>query len=385
MQLPNYRDGSIVNLMAALQVGLGGAPHPYAPLLLLPPEEVQAHRQVLLLVVDGLGLRYLQAHPDAACLHGHLQGGMTSVFPPTTATAVTSFLTGQAPAQHGLTGWHMYFRELGSVLAVLPGRARYGGVGLTTAGIDATALFGHESFANRIGVEAWNIAPAHIVDSDFNRAHLGRARSLSYRTLPELVTAITEVLQQRGPRYVYAYWPGLDSLGHEQGIWSDAARAHLAELDQAFETLLRRVRGTDTLVILTADHGQIDTLAADRLCLDDYPELAESLVLPLCGESRTVYCYLRPGCEARFDAAVAQQLAGIASCFPSSQLLEQGWFGAGVPHPRLAQRIGDRVLVMGGSYTLKDWLSQERRHTLIGVHGGLSADELLVPLVMAKT
>ena len=135
MQLPDYQGGSIVNLMASLQAGLGGEPHAYEPLNLLPPERVSAHHQVLLLVIDGMGLNYLRAHPQAEFFNRYLAGGMASVFPPTTATAITTYLTGDAPQQHGLTGWHMYFRELGSIQAVLPARPRYGGAGLGEAGV----------------------------------------------------------------------------------------------------------------------------------------------------------------------------------------------------------------------------------------------------------
>lgn len=384
MQLPDYQGRSIVNLMASLQAGLGGADHAYAPLALLPPDRVRAHRQVLLWVVDGLGLNYLRAHPQAARLNARLAGGVTSVFPPTTATAITTYLTGEAPQQHGLSGWHMYFRELGAVLAVLPGRARYGGVGMREAGIDAGRLLGPRPFADRIGVAASTVSPAAIADSDFNRAHLGRAQLVPYRDLGDMLARCTDLLHLPGSRYLYAYWSELDSLGHRYGIWSDAARRHLLELDRAFGQLLDTIRGTDTLVILCADHGQIDPQPAHRILLDDHPLLGDCLQLPLCGESRAVYCYLRPGREAAFDDYVRRALAGAADCLPGEALIGSGWFGLGEPHPQLAGRIGDRVLVMREDYTLKDWLPQERRFELVGVHGGLSDDELWVPLVVAE-
>lgn len=384
MRLPDYQGGGIVNLMASLQQGLGGPVHAYAPLQRLPVERVREHRQVLLWVIDGLGLNYLVAHPDeAACLNAHLAGGMTSVYPPTTATAVTTYLTGDAPQQHGLTGWHMYLQELGSVMAVLPGRARYGGCGWSASGIDVAALFAHRPFADRIAVPSHNFSPAAIAGSDFNRAHLGRAQWHSYQDLADLMTQSAEVLRQDGERFVYAYWSELDGLGHRKGIWSAAAQGHLRELDQAFETLLHELRGSDTLVVVCADHGQIDTTPADRIVLDDHPALAELLAQPLCGEPRSAYCYLRPGCEAAFDAYVLSEFAGKARSHPGAEVIRAGWFGLGDPHPRLARRVGDRVLLMQEHFVLKDWLAQERRFEMIGVHGGLSDDELLVPLVLA--
>jgi hypothetical protein len=385
MQLPDYQGGSLVNLMASLQEGLGGAAHACRTLELLPAETVAAHRQVLLWVIDGLGYNYLRAHPQAIQLNRCLSGGMSSVYPPTTATAVTTLLTGDAPQQHGLTGWHMYFRELGAVLAVLPGRPRYGGVGLGAAGIDTRALLGHVAFADRIGVDACTVSPASIARSDFNLAHLGRARLTEYTGLEGLLDAVTATLRQDGCRFVHAYWPELDSIGHHHGIHSAAARHHLLQLDRAFAQLLEQLRGTDTLVIVCADHGQIDTTPASRIDLVAHPALRELLALPLCGEPRSVYCYLRPGCEQDFDRYVATELAGAARAFPAAQLLDEHWFGPGTPHPELARRIGDRVLLMESNHVLRDRLPQEQHVELVGVHGGLSTDELRVPLIVAST
>ena len=67
---------------------------------------------------------------------------------------------------------------------------------------------------------------------------------------------------------------------------------------------------------------------------------------------------------------------------PSGELVEEGWFGPGQPHPRLAERIGDVTLLMRGNYTVKDWIPGDPRHLHIGNHGGYSADEMMIPLVM---
>jgi hypothetical protein len=64
--------------------------------------------------------------------------------------AITSFLTGTAPRQHGVTGWHMYLRELGAVLAILPGRPRYGGMSFAQAGVDVVKLLGHRPLFDQL-------------------------------------------------------------------------------------------------------------------------------------------------------------------------------------------------------------------------------------------
>lgn len=384
MDLPDYHGGSIVNLMASLQVGLGGEQHDYAPSTLLSPEVIGNHRQVILWVIDGLGYDYLRAHPEAVHLNAALQGRMTSVYPPTTASAITTFLTGDAPQQHGLTGWFVYFRELGSILSVLPGRARYGGAAYGAGGIDVDRLFAHRPFADRIGVASYSFSPAHIAESAFNLAHLGVATQVSYQTLQELLDKTLAIARQPGRRYLYLYWPELDTIGHRAGINSQEASRHLQLLDQAFASMRDGLQRTGSLLIVCADHGQIDTTLDQTLQLENFTALQESLVLPLCGEPRSAYCYLRPGREARFDETVSTLLQGFATTYPSSTLIEQNWFGLGAPHPRLADRIGDRVLLMQQHAIIRDCLAQEKPYQMIGVHGGLSQEELWVPLITAS-
>jgi len=380
---PDYQGGGIANLMSSLLCALGGEPGPCPPLD-ASPAGLDAAASVVLLVLDGLGDGQLAQLPAASWLRTHRQARLTSVFPSTTATAVTTFLTGDAPQQHGLTGWHMYFRELGSVLAVLPGRPRFGGGPLGQAGVPVGEFLGQRVLFDRLGVPSHVVSPERIANSDFNRAHLGRARLHAYRSLADMLAILVALVRgSRARQYVYAYWPELDSIGHAAGAGSAAAHAHLRELDTALAQLHEAIQGTDTLLLITADHGQLDTGAADRIVLDEHPALADCLALPLCGEPRLAYCYLRPGREAAFERYVRKALAGIADLRPSAELLAEGWFGPGVPHPRLAERIGDYALIMQDRYVIKDWLPFEQRYVQIGVHGGLSAAEMYVPLIVA--
>ena len=95
--LPDYRNASIVNLMASIRKALGPGQSDYAALDMLLPDELADARNVLLVVVDGLGYEYLLGRGETE-LGQHLRGRLTSVFPSTTASAITTFLTGTAPS-----------------------------------------------------------------------------------------------------------------------------------------------------------------------------------------------------------------------------------------------------------------------------------------------
>ena len=381
LTLPDYRGGGLVNLMSSIATALGGS-SPYPPLAVLPPESLADARHLVLLVIDGLGFQYLSNRDGA--LRRHLRGQMTSVFPSTTASAIPSFLTGLAPQQHGLTGWNMYFREIGAIAAPLPFRFRAGRHALRDAGITPAQLFGLTPLFDRLPLPCHVVSPQPIIHSDFNVALSGKAQRHGYETLDEMFAVIAGILRSDAPRsYVYAYWPQLDSLAHEHGIHSDAVAEAFAALDAAFARLLDTAHGSDSLVIATADHGFIDTTVEATIDLDDHPELRETLLLPLCGEPRMAYAYVRAGRERQFENTVRGQLADRVYLISSEDVLRQGWLGPGTAHPGLQDRLGDYVLIPRGQTILRDWLKGEERHTHIGVHGGLSAAEMIVPLVVA--
>lgn len=385
MVLPDYQGRSIVNLMSSIVSGFGGKTTGYPPLADWPDDALTTARHVILIIVDGLGYDYLLAEGQKTLLAQQVQCRLTSVFPSTTAAAITSFYTGVAPQQHGLTGWHVYFRELGSVLAVLPGVPRHGGVSLRKSGIPVNRFFGQRPVFDRIPVKNHVVSPARIARSDFNLAHRGKAEITPYQTLDEFFSTLERIVRRTSERtFTCAYWPELDHISHESGCRSPAALAQLEQFDAAYRRFVESIGGQKTLVLVTADHGFVDSSAEHTLNLADHPELSRSLVMPLCGERRLAYCYVKPRQIRAFEDYVRTRLDHCVELMDSQELLSQGFFGTGTPHPRLCDRIGDYTFVMKENWVVIDWLPYERRYQQIGVHGGVSPAEMYVPLCVAR-
>jgi len=381
--LPEYQSGSIVNLMASIREALGGPPGPYPALSALPPGSLRGRRNIVLLVVDGLGERFLRLSGTRTTLAAHLRGSMTSVFPSTTATAVTAFLTGVAPQQHGLVGWFTYLREVGSLVAVLPFRSRCGG-SLRQSGVDPARIFSAAPFFDSLPITSFAVSPKEIANSDFNVLHTGKAERRGYGSHLDMFEEIRGIVTSgRRPQYVYAYYAELDAFAHVFGIDSPQVAGLLAALDQAFHHFLESIAGSDTTVIVTADHGFTDVRPENTIDLDRHPDLADTLVLPLSGERRVAFCYVHPHRRQDFEDYVRGPLGHCTRAYPSTKPLEWGWFGLGAAHPRLAERLGHYTLIMKDGYAIKDWVLGERRHLHIGHHGGLTADEMVVPLIVA--
>ena len=389
MELPDYHGGSIVNLMRSIERALDARPcdaaQAYPELNALPARALSGARNIVLLVIDGLGYGYLTRADAGGALHRHLRARITSVFPSTTATAVSSFLTGVGPQQHALTGWHIWLRELACLAATLRFRPRHGGEPLSKSGIAPRSVFTAEPMFDRLAAKTHVVSPGNIIDSDYNVALCGLAQRRPYKELPELFSKMAEIVRSGSERqFIHAYICDLDAAAHSFGSASQELQDKFRQIDAAFARFLDKIAGSDTLVIAVADHGFTDSPKAVCIELEDHPQLAETLTLPLCGERRAAYCYVQSGQESAFEHYVQTRLDHCADLHRSTDLIAQGWFGLGPANPRLAERVGHYTLVMKDDYTIKDWILGESRHLSLGVHGGVSAAEMYVPLILAE-
>lgn len=378
MLRPDYQGSGFVNLVASLAEARGGAPrHP--PLISLPVAELRSASNIVFLIVDGLGDNYLEANGAGSNLARHRRSAISAVFPSTTASAITTSFTGATPLEHGLTGWFTYFSEAACVGAPLPFQRRGE---KTSLGIVPGRIFTEPSFFDALDVRTVAVSYRPIIDSLYNMHHCGRAERRAYDDLRGFVDETAAAVKSGTARkFVYAYWPEFDALSHRYGVGSVEVRAHFEALDAAFGELVARLAGSDTLLVLTADHGFIDCPPEESIELP--AELAAMLRFPLCGERRIAFCHVHD--ERKFLQTAARIFGDRAQVRLSRELAEEGWFGPGRAHPHFAERIGDVALVMNGRGTVKDWVAGEPRHLHIGNHGGTSEDEMHIPLVVAKT
>lgn len=376
---PDYRRGNLVNLMSSLITGSGGSSL-YPPLDQLQPDQVEAKNQVVLFVVDGLGFEFIDQHPNSF-LREHTQSTLNSVFPSTTASAITSLMSGLAPGQHGLTGWFTYLAALGMVTAVLPFQPRCGG-SFARPAVQARAIFDWVPLYDTLNRKCYLVLPENISDSVYSTTLGGSAQRVGYDGLEEMFEHAATILSRPRERsFTYIYWPLFDMFAHQFGVNSDRVATHFTELDRAFAKFAETIDHTSALVLATADHGLIDTVSDRIIFTHDHPELAAQLLLPLCGEPRVAYCYVRHSAEQDFLDYVARNLNHACIVKRSSELIEKDYFGVGIKHPDLHRRVGDYVLLMKDNYVLKDRLFGETPFAHVGVHGGLTSAEMKVPLI----
>jgi len=373
---PDYAGGSLVNLVATVVAARAGKAL-HAPLRDFALDS--RVRNVVLLIIDGLGDNYLARHGAGSELARRRRRSLTSVFPSTTASAITTSYTGRTPLEHGLTGWFVYFGAAGCVSAALPYRSRGDMASLTARGVDAERIFDAPPLFASLAVKSIVVTHREIVDSHYNRVLCRGAERLAYGNAEEFAAQLERAVKSGPDRtFIYAYWPHYDAISHRHGCESAEAATQFAIIDTAFGEVLKRLAGTETTVIATADHGFIDVAPEESLELPAvfFPYLK----FPLCGERRIAYCHVHA--PAEFAKRAQDWLEDRADVMPSERLVQDGWLGPGEPHPLLAERIGDVALMMRGRYTIKAWTPGEPRWLHIGNHGGTHEDEMMIPLIV---
>ena len=384
---PNYENGSIVNLVSSITSALGSSPVTHNPLSILDSDFISKKKNVVFIVLDGLGYKFVMEQGNSF-FSKNLAGNCTSVFPSTTATAITSYMTGMSPAQHAVTGWFVYLKELGVLSAILPFKPRYGGEIFSKSDIFAKDIFRQGTIFEKLNRKSYTLSNDYIINSDYTKFYSKGSTSVSYNRenlenfTMNLMTLVQDIPEDK---FIYAYWPTFDTLAHKNGIHSTNCKEHFRELARALENLVYSISNTDSVVIITADHGLIDSPKEALIDLELHPKLKETLLMPLSGDPRAAYCYIKQGMMDIFEAYVHENLSDVCSMYKSTELVERGFYGLDEPNPKLWDRIGDYVLIPKENYVIKDRVFGESPHYLTGHHGGLSEDEMYVPVIIIET
>lgn len=339
------------------------------------PGALAPARSVVLVVVDGLGAIQLRAHAGHA---RHLVAGVGkkdiaySVFPTTTAAALTSIVTGVEPGLHGLVGYRVLDRSQDRLVNVLSGweSDRIDPVSWQpqqTVFEQATAS-GHPAFA--VGIPKY-------AGSGFSRATLRGSEFVAAKTPAERVEIAYQLAADNPGSLTYCYLPEADKAGHAHGVDSAQWIAALEDIDRALSIAPPRHVG----VLITADHGMIDVPPHRHVVLGAGDARFDG-VRHIGGEPRMLHVYLES------DARSADVLAewrraseGDADVLSRAEAVASGIYGSSVTADA-TERIGDLIVVSRGNKAFYDGTAKDQRSRgMIGQHGALTPEERQVPYI----
>jgi hypothetical protein len=361
--LPDYSD-SILSLASSVlhHYGVTDCSHPTQPLLdrMLQKDP----RNVVVMLFDGMGINLLEHHlPADSFLRTHLAAPISSVFPPTTVAATTTIQTGLSPAEHGWLGWSLYFKEVQANVDTFSNRISATGKKAGPENL-AEKYLPHKTIYERIMTASPDVDAEQI--SMRSRIPTFSVASSCARTL--------RLARRPGKHYIYCYWINPDHLAHQHGIDSRQVHRNILRINHEVEAMCRKI--PDAVVTVIADHGMIDT---KWLYLEDHPELCELLSRDPSVESRAVSLSVKSGMQEVFRQRFTAAFGSRFRLMTHAEVLAGRLFGEGVVHPRIEEFLGDFLAVSVSGYSLS---YHRRRHELIGMHAGMTKEELTVPLIL---
>lgn len=386
---PAYNGYSIINVMSSLLAHFGveyGQPLAFHDDFLA---RLAGKRKIVFLFLDGLGwLNLHRVGERSAAVRDFLSAAtlwpITTVSPSTTSTASVSFITAQPPAEHGVLGFLMYFPEYQRVFNMLGFRSPDPAhVDLLSCGFNPESSIPHPTILERLdsaGIMVGAYTYAAYAGSGLSRILYANQLPYPYLALGDLLYLVSEQLGVDAPQFQFMYWSTLDSIAHMYGAYTDAYANELAMLLTTLRNEFLTRIGDDTALVICADHGHIDRRDNEATNFAWMPELLDLFRVPPSGEGRQTQLFIKPG-EIDRARAILEQL-GHVLIMTQEEFLATGLLGNPPLCDGIIERLGDLVVFpFGTRRTLFPY--EPRPHTaMTGRHGGLSPDEMVVPLLL---
>lgn len=325
------------------------------------------------ILVDGLGAHNLAANAGhAPFLAQASMSKIGTVFPSTTAAAITSFATGQMPGVHGVVGYQVFDRKVQAPVNLLTGlNAQTVGQWQRSATVS--------ELAKAQGVSVYSVGPGEYSKSGFTSATMPEAEFVAGKTLADRFSAASKLLSAGKSKLVYLYVPELDQRAHAYGTASTQWRDMLEELNEELKRFVQHLP-RNSGALLTADHGIVDVDHAQHVYLDEYPDAIPGLV-SVGGDPRVLYLYFEPGKTPEDRKELLQTaLKERATVFTSSEVCAAGYFGD-ISHESRATLPDLMLFARPRSALYHRGFAKPKSLQMIGQHGGISPEELTVPLV----
>ena len=359
-----YYDESILSYVASIRryFGLSSSYEPNTKFSSLINESKP--KKLFLMLVDGMGANLINKKlPEDAFLKKHMVYQTTTVFPSTTTAATTSIRNGKAPCENAWIGWIQYIKEIDDHIIPFYGKGFYNDIQY-----DEDLMY--------------KIAPVTFIEDELNAKGI-KSRIMfpsfmedGYEDFNAMCDDLNKYSHSDEYSFIYAYWDKYDSYMHEHGPNSNICNSYLGHINSVLENLANNL-AEDTMLVVIADHGQIDIKEEYNICgskYDKYLSRRPSL------EPRAMAFYIKDGMQDEFEKEFKKEFEDRFVLLSHQQALDTNLFGDRTYHQRFEEFIGDYIAI-GKSNTVLAY-KEELIPSMKGQHAGMCDDEMMIPIIV---
>ncbi|MEJ2280866.1 MAG: alkaline phosphatase family protein [Candidatus Bathyarchaeota archaeon] len=362
--------------------------------------------KVVLFVLDGFGYnQFLHYYKQTQFLANLVENAdvypLTSVFPSQTTNALTTLNTGLTPQEHGLFEYYLYFKEVDRIISTLSfdplGSKRRNE--LIDKGFDPNVLFNGNTIQKKLrksGVRTYVHIYSGYAYSNYCRLLFDENNIVPSLKSSDLIVNLKKTLEKEsGPAYFFVHLSNLDTISHEYGPKSYEFSAELSAISYLLQkeliSKIDKKTAQETMILFTSDHGEVDINPQSTMYLNEFPGFINTLrkakngkrIFPT-GSARDIFLHLDEEKLNDTMNLLKQKIGTKARVLKTKEAIKTGLFGIGDATKEFLERVGNCLILPYGKETIWYEHFKGRRLNLLGHHGGLNKEEMLVPLAINR-
>lgn len=333
---------------------------------LLDKELESNPKHIILMVLDGMGSYIIDKHSgNLSFLVNNKKDDISSVFPSTTSASIPACVSGKAPIETCWIGWQNYVKEIDKHVVFFKNTDYTNDEKLD---FDIQNLFPYKPFYNELDVDCYEVGPYFYVNG--------------CASFKEFVNRLIDIVNKDTPTFTYAYWDNPDKIMHGEGTNSKGVRKTMKDINKHLVRLNEKMK--DTCLIITADHGHIDS---NPIYIRQYYELYEMLMRMPSNEGRCTFFKVKENKHNDFKNLFNELFSEKFILMTKEEFLDNEFLGLkeySITHNRIDEIIGDYVSIGIDKFYFDVLHDKTPNMVLKSHHAGLTKEELTVPLVICK-
>ena len=342
-------------------------------------KEILLKRNVLLILVDGLGYYKVKSLSDTSILKQNLKMPMQTVNPSSTACVLTSLCSSCYPSEHGVFGWWQYDKSLDINYYPLLFKSQKG-VSLYDLGFSKNNVYHFKSIFDRYNIPVNLYMRRTIINSDYSSIFNGKkANTYGCFSIKDAFTKIEKRLNEKRASFNYLYISGLDEMSHKYGVNSIEVNRQLAEIEEEIKKI--KEGREDLTILVIADHGQVDMTSLIYLNQNEN-YLKYFYALPSM-DTRMISFFVKEEYKEEFENKFCSEFGKDVILLTAKEAIEYKLFGPDNLSENALNSIGEYVaIVVNNKFLLCDKAIYEDKMSTKGNHSGLTREETTIPLIV---
>lgn len=288
-------------------------------------------KKICLCLFDGMGKYIQELHSKYAKeILKKKRITITSVFPPTTVAATSALMSAKFPCETGWIGWTQKIDSCSHPVKMFESKDD-----ITQEDVipHTYETYKYKSIIERInesGKRAENVLSFELKETSLN----------------SFFNVVEGKLQRND--FLYAYNTEPDASLHEGGTKSKKVSKLIEKIDRGMVKIAKD--NPDTLFVVLADHGHIDT---KYNLIDEHDDLYDCLKEKYNYlEPRSAVFFVKKNKKAEFEKLFRRYYGNHFKLYSRKEVQDLKIFGIGEPHPDFEKFLGDYLAVSESEYAI---------------------------------